>query len=361
MKPGHVRVVADEPLALAGDRVDGAGDLGLLGQAVDERDHPLLVGDRDVRAEEVVAADLGDRVGQGDRRPVPELVGGVDALVVERGLLHRARQRVGDGMADEDDALGHDANPSEVVEEAGIGDRGAAGPEDGRPAGGDEAGDGEGHRQAMVVEAVGRSAPRERRAAVDPEVVAVDVDLERRAPRRPSADAGDPVGLLVAKLAGAADRRRAPRPGSRRGRGSGSRRSPRRRRPARGRSPAASDERTRRSAIGSPTPSSRSAPAVAVDRPLLDVGAHRPEEVDDRPPGRVDADAAERQLGVRDGSRRRRARRRPPTRRPEPARRSPPPSRPPSRLIATPVRRRVAGAVAPIGPRSPRARSIRSV
>ena len=36
----------------------------------------------------------------------------------------------------------------------------------------------------------------------------------------------------------------------------------------------------------------------AVDRALLDVGAHRRQEVDDRAPRRVDADVAERQLGV---------------------------------------------------------------
>ena len=75
--------------------------------AVDERDDLLLVGDRDVGAEEVVAAQLADRVGQLDRRAVPELVPGVDAAVVEGRLLHRAGQRVGDRMADEDHALRH--------------------------------------------------------------------------------------------------------------------------------------------------------------------------------------------------------------------------------------------------------------
>ena len=79
----------------------------LLGQPVDHRHDPLLVRDRDVGAEEVVAAELGDRVGQGDRGAVPQLVARVDAELVERGLLHRARQRVGHRMADEDDALGH--------------------------------------------------------------------------------------------------------------------------------------------------------------------------------------------------------------------------------------------------------------
>ena len=84
---------------------------------------------------------------------------------------------------------------------------------------------------------------------------------------------------------------------SRPGRGPGSRRSPRRRRPGRGRSRGARDERTTRSAIGSPT--SVGIGAGRRRRPLLDVGAHRAQDVDDRAARRVDADVAERQLGVR--------------------------------------------------------------
>ena len=64
LEAGHVGVVADQPLALAGDRVDRAGRVGLLGQPVDHRDDPLLVRDRHVGAQELVVAQLGDR-----RRP----------------------------------------------------------------------------------------------------------------------------------------------------------------------------------------------------------------------------------------------------------------------------------------------------
>ena len=60
LEAGHVRVVADQALALAGDGVDRARDMGLVGQPVDHRDDPLLVRDRDVGAEEVVAPDLLD-------------------------------------------------------------------------------------------------------------------------------------------------------------------------------------------------------------------------------------------------------------------------------------------------------------
>ena len=105
---GHVGVVPDEALAFLRDRVDRARACGFLGQPVDERDHPLLVRDRDVGAEEVVAFAApsiasGRTIGA---RSQSSYVG-VDALVVERGLLHRARQRVGDRMTDEDDALRH--------------------------------------------------------------------------------------------------------------------------------------------------------------------------------------------------------------------------------------------------------------
>ena len=64
---------------------------------------------------------------------------------------------------------------------------------------GDQPGDREGHRQAVIVEAVGLGAVEDG-AAVDAEVVAVDLDpgAERA---QAGGDPGDPVGLLVAQLA----------------------------------------------------------------------------------------------------------------------------------------------------------------
>jgi hypothetical protein len=109
---GHVGVVADESLALAGDGVDRSRRVALLGQPVDHRHHPLLVRDRDVGAEEVVRAQLADGVGQLDRGAIPQLVTGVDAERVEGGLLHRPRQRMGDGVPDQDHALRHARTPS---------------------------------------------------------------------------------------------------------------------------------------------------------------------------------------------------------------------------------------------------------
>jgi len=104
----HVGVVADEPPAFTRDRIDGAGRERVLGRAVDERDDTLLVRNRHVRPEEVVAADLVDGVGELHGRPVPELVLRVESRRVERGLLHGAGERVGDGVADEHDPLAHD-------------------------------------------------------------------------------------------------------------------------------------------------------------------------------------------------------------------------------------------------------------
>ena len=119
LEPGHVRVVADEPLALAGERVDGAGERRLLREAVDHRHDPLLVRDRDVGAEEVVAAQLHDGVGELDRGAIPQLVLRVDAELVEGGLLHRTRQRMGHRMADEDDAFRHARTPSRSLKKPG--------------------------------------------------------------------------------------------------------------------------------------------------------------------------------------------------------------------------------------------------
>jgi hypothetical protein len=119
LEPGHVRVVPDEPLALAGERVDGARERRLLRQAVDHRHYPLLVGDRDVGAEEVVAAQLHDGVAELDRGAIPQLVLRVDPELVEGGLLHRPRQRMGHRMADEDDAFRHDRTPSRSLRKPG--------------------------------------------------------------------------------------------------------------------------------------------------------------------------------------------------------------------------------------------------
>ena len=90
---------------------------------------------------------------------------------------------------------------------------------------------------------------------------------------------------------------------------------------------------------------------------LLDLGAHRAQQVDDRPPRRVDADARGGSGRRPDGSRRRRARTRPRTRRPGRARRPPAPSTlPRSRSCAPPI-----GPGRRVRTVTPRARSIRSV
>ena len=217
-----------------------------------------------------------------------------------------------------------------------------------------EAGDGERHREAVIVEAVGDGAV-ERRAAMDRQVVAVDLDAgaERR---------GGPATVPAIRSDSLCRSSPAPRiivvprtPASRPGRGSGSRRSRRPPRPDRGRSPGARSNGPR----GRPSARRRRSPASTPRpcRPLLDVGAHRPEDVDDGPSRRIDADAAERQLGVRMDRRRRRARTRPPRHRPGPARSPLPREPPPSRLTATP---RPAPSSS-VGPATPRARSIRSV
>jgi hypothetical protein len=81
--------------------------------------------------------------------------------------------------------------PLEVVEEPRVGHGGRARPADRCHARGDQARDRERHRQPMVVEAVGLGAT-ERGAALDPQVVAVDVD-PRAQRAEPCRRAGDPV------------------------------------------------------------------------------------------------------------------------------------------------------------------------
>ena len=217
-KPGHVGVVPDEPLPFARERVDGAGDLRLLRQLVDQRDDPLLVRDRDVHAEEVVAADLCDGVREGDRGPVPQLIPGIDAQLVEGSLLHRPGQRVRHGVADEDDPLAHDRILSRSAKKPGyeIADAGSVG--DGGATVGDEAGDREREREPVVSEAVDEPASQRGRA-IDVEIVAdgLDPGTERA---QAVHDSGDPVRFLVAQLARAADRRSGRAPALPRGTGS---------------------------------------------------------------------------------------------------------------------------------------------
>ncbi len=103
----HVGVVADQPAALAGDGVDRARRLRVLGQAVDHGHHPLLVRDGHVGAQVVVAPQPLDRFGQLGHGHIEQLIASVDAGRVEGGLLHGSGERVGDRVSDEDEALAH--------------------------------------------------------------------------------------------------------------------------------------------------------------------------------------------------------------------------------------------------------------
>ena len=160
--------------------------------------------------------------------------------------------------------------------------------------GGDQAGDREGHRQAVVVEAVGRGAAergRRPRCAMSSPSTSIRAPSARRpaaipAIRSDSLWRSSPAPRMTV-VPGRGRRRRGTGPGSRRWR--------RPRRPDRGRSPRSVDERTTRSASGSPTPSSGS---VVRDGRSSMSRAHRAQDVDDRAAGRVDADVAQGQLGV---------------------------------------------------------------
>src|SRR5206468_10560802 len=66
------------------------------------------------------------------------------------------------------------SHPFEIVKEAGVGDAGRGRPLDRRFVGGDEAGDREGHGQAVVVEAV-RVGAMKGGTTRDPDVVTIDL------------------------------------------------------------------------------------------------------------------------------------------------------------------------------------------
>ena len=119
---------------------------------------------------------------------------------------------MGHGVADEDDPLRHARTLSSSRKKPGYEIAADPASADGRLALGDEAGDGERHRQPVIVKRLGDRAA-ESRAAVDLDVVALDADLRARGPERPSAMPGDAVGLLVPELGRAADPRRAGRRG----------------------------------------------------------------------------------------------------------------------------------------------------
>ena len=93
--------------------------MGFFGESLYQGDHSFLVRDRDVGAQEVVGAQLGDRTGQIDGRAIPQLVPRVDAEMIERRLLHRPGQRMGDRVADEDDPLRHARTPSSCWKKPG--------------------------------------------------------------------------------------------------------------------------------------------------------------------------------------------------------------------------------------------------
>ena len=113
----HIGVVADEPAPLPGDGVHGAGALRLLGEPVHHRHDPLLVGYRDVRAERVRSPRSAAMVSASSiERPVHELVAGIDAEGIERRLLEDARQGMGNRMADEGDAFGHEGSPARAAD-----------------------------------------------------------------------------------------------------------------------------------------------------------------------------------------------------------------------------------------------------
>ena len=234
LEPGHVGVVPDEALALARDRVDRAGRVGLLGQAVDHGHDPLLVRDRDVRAEEVVGAQLGDGVGQRRSGRGP---------TARRSASMPSESNAACCIApDSEWATGWPMRTTRFVMLAPFRGRRRSRdrrspPTPGRPTVVAPEATSPAIAKVMASRWSSRlsvAAPSRRAPPSIAQVVAVDLDPGAQGAQA-GRHAGDPVGFLVAELAGATDRRRAVGAGPPPGTGPGSRRSPRRRRPGRGR------------------------------------------------------------------------------------------------------------------------------
>ena len=100
--------MAHELVTVAGDGVDRAGGLGLLGEAVDHGHHAVLVGDADVGAQVVVTAEGGDRLGQVDGGRVDGLVADIDAGSLERCLLQASDSEWVTGWPRRTTRFGHD-------------------------------------------------------------------------------------------------------------------------------------------------------------------------------------------------------------------------------------------------------------
>lgn len=104
---GDIRVRGVQLAVAADDGVHRADAFGERVEAVDEAEHGFLVRDGDVGAQQLGGAQALERDGEVGGRDVPRLVPGVDSEGIEGGLLEARRDRVGDRVAEEGDALRH--------------------------------------------------------------------------------------------------------------------------------------------------------------------------------------------------------------------------------------------------------------
>ncbi len=77
----------DQLIAVTRDGIDRPGVLRLISEAIDHRGHTILVRQRDVGPQVVIAAQGGNGLREIDRRCVDRFVGGIDPCGLEGGSL----------------------------------------------------------------------------------------------------------------------------------------------------------------------------------------------------------------------------------------------------------------------------------
>ena len=101
---GAVRVVADEFFTLDRDRVHDADPPRMIIRAIDERERRELVRDGAIHTDESLRGQQAKGFREFLRADVQPRVTGVDAARGERGIVHRRRGRMRDGIAQDREA-----------------------------------------------------------------------------------------------------------------------------------------------------------------------------------------------------------------------------------------------------------------
>ena len=116
---GDVGIVAAQAPILVPERVHGTDGTGRLADLVEQRQHGLLVRNRDVAAGEFPGSQTSDEARQLRRIDIDALIGAVQPMLREPASMDERRARMRDGMADDEAAWRHGGALSDVSGPAG--------------------------------------------------------------------------------------------------------------------------------------------------------------------------------------------------------------------------------------------------